>query len=161
MGLRSGDCSLVATRSCGGGAVLEASLDGGGGAVVTGLLGGGGGGHTSYPVSGEIRQASLAPVCSARVPMGRPHGSIQIRVVCLYAGRGDVESGTDMTSIGSSSSSATATSTTSSSSVTPSSPSLILGDDNTGCLCATGRGHEPIPWMVQGISQQPNGVNWI
>jgi hypothetical protein len=122
----------------------------GGGAVVTGPLGGGGGGggDTSDPVSGEIWSASLAPVHGARVLVGRPHGSIQICVVCLYVDHSGVESGTDMTLIGSSSSSTTVTSTTSFSSTTSSSPSLILGDDNTSCFCATGYGRVPIPWMA-------------
>jgi hypothetical protein len=118
MGLRRGGGSLVVVGSCGGGVVLEASLDGGGGMVVTGPLGGGGGGggHTSDPVLGEIRSASPAPVLGARVPVGRPRGPIWIRVVYLYASRGGVQSGTNMTLIGSSSSSSstTMTSTTSS-----------------------------------------------
>jgi hypothetical protein len=150
MGLWSGGSSLTVAGSCGGSAVLDVPLDGGGGAVVTGPLGGGGGGggHTTDMVSGEFRSASLALILSARVSVGRPRGPIRIRVVCLYACCGGVESGTGMTSIDSSSSSATATSTTSSSSSIPSSPSLIPGDDNIGCLCATGYGHKPILWMA-------------
>jgi hypothetical protein len=157
MGLQSGGESVVATGSCGGSAVLDASFDGGGGAVMAGPLGGGGGdgGHMADPVSEESMSASLALILGARVPVGRPHGLIQIRVVCLYIGRGGVESSTGMTStsLSSSSSSATVTSTTSSASATPSSPSLIPGDDNTGCLCATGYEHGPIQWMAQGISR--------
>jgi hypothetical protein len=170
MGLRSGGCSLAIVGSCGGVAVLEAPLDGGGGAVVTGPLegGGGGGGHTSDPVSDENDLASLASILGARVPVGRPHGPIWIRIVFLYACHGDGKSGTGMTSTGSSSllvttttttssSSAKATSTTPSASATPSSPSPIPGDENIGCLYATGYGHGPMPWMAQGISRRPHG----
>jgi hypothetical protein len=98
--------------------------------VVSGMLGGGGGGggHTVDPVLEEFMLASLAFILGARVPVGRPRGPIQIHVVCLYAV---------------SSSSTTVTSTTLSSSLIPSSPSLIPGDDNTGCLCATGMGMGP------------------
>jgi hypothetical protein len=145
MGLRSG-----------GGAMLEVPLDGGGGMVVTCLLGGGGGsgGHKTDPISRGSCAASLALILGARVPVGRPCGSIQIRSVCLYAGHVGGELSIGMTSTGpsSSSSSATATLTTSSTSVIPSSPSLIPSGDNTGCLCATGYGHGPIPWMAQGGS---------
>jgi hypothetical protein len=99
----------------------------------------GGGGHTLYRVSGEIWPASLAPVCDARVSMGRPLGPIQIRAVYLYVGLGgDADTGMTLTVSLSSSSSVTATSTTSSAVVTPSSPSLGLGDDNTELLSATG-----------------------
>jgi hypothetical protein len=149
--------------------VLEVMLDGGGGAVLICPLGGGGGGggHMANPVSGGSCPASLALILHARVLVGRPRGLIRIHVVYLYVGRVGGESGTDMTltSPSSSSSSATATSTmssssatmtstTSSTSVTPSSPSLIPGGDNTGCLCAIGYGHGPIPWMAQGGSRR-------
>jgi hypothetical protein len=136
--------------------VLEVPLDGGGGMVVTCPLGGGGGSddHTTNSVSGGSWAASLALILGARVLVGRPCGSIQIRSVCLYAGHVGGELSIGMTSTGpsSSSSSATATLTTSSTSVIPSSPSLIPSGDNTGCLCATGYGHGPIPWMAQGGS---------
>jgi hypothetical protein len=155
MGLQSGGGSLAAAVSCGGSAVLEVPLDGGGGVVVTVLLGGGGGGgHTADPDSRESGLASLAPILGARVPMGRPRGSIRIRAVCLYGGLNGMDSGTGMTLIVSSSLSTTATTTTSSSSssVTPSSPPPSPGDVNTGCLCATGYGHGPMPWIAQGGS---------
>jgi hypothetical protein len=63
---------VAATRSCGGGAMLESPLDGGGGMVVIGPLrgGGGGGGHTADPTSGEFRPTSLAPYHGARVSVG-------------------------------------------------------------------------------------------
>jgi hypothetical protein len=161
VGLRSGGCSLTALGSYGGGVVLEAPLNGGGGTVVTGPLGGGGGdgSHTTDPVSGESWLASLALILGASVPVGRSRGLIRILAICLYAGRGGGESRTGMTSTGSlsSSSSATAPSTTSSASVTPSSLSLVPGDDNIGCLGATRYGHGPIPWMAQGSSRRPLG----
>jgi hypothetical protein len=28
----------------------------------------------------------------------------------------------------------------------------FTGDENTGCHCATGYGHGPVPWMVHGGS---------
>jgi hypothetical protein len=105
---------------CSGGGGVMATVGGGcgSGSLQTALPGGGGGGggHTSDLVSGEIRSASPAPVLGARVPVGRPRGPIWIRVVYLYASRGGVQSGTNMTLIGSSSSSSstTMTSTTSS-----------------------------------------------
>jgi hypothetical protein len=130
---------------------LEAPFDDGGVAVRGG---GGGGSHTPDPISDESELASLASILDARVPMGRPSGPIQIRVVCLYSGLGGMDSGTGMTLIGSSSLSITTTTTmsSSSSSATPPSPSPSLGDENTGCLCATRYGHRPIPWMAQGGS---------
>jgi hypothetical protein len=134
--------------------VLKVLFDGGG--MVVGS-GGGGGGHTPDPVSDEFGLASLVSILGDRVPVGQPRGPIQIRVICLYAGLGGVESGTGMTSTGSSSLMATVTTTTSSSSATPSSPSLIPGEDNISCLCVTGYGHGPILWMVQGVSQRPHG----
>jgi hypothetical protein len=128
--------------------------------VMFNLLGGGGGGgdHMTDPVLEESMPASLALILGARVLMGSPHGLIQIHAICLYAGYCVVESGTSMTSTGSSSSStsAIATSTMLSSSMTSSSPSLIPGDDNTGCLCLTEYGHGPIPWMAHGVSQRPH-----
>jgi hypothetical protein len=148
--------------------VLEVLLDGGGGTVVTCPLGGGGGGggHMANPISGGSWLASLPLILGAMVPVGRPHGPIRVSDVCLYADCVGGELGTGMTLIGpssssslatvtstTSSSSATTTSTTSSTLATPSSPSLIPSDDNTGCLCTTGYGHEPIPWMAQGGSQ--------
>jgi hypothetical protein len=146
--------------TCGSGAVLEVLLDGGGGMVVTvPLYGGGDGGHTIDPVSGESGLASLAPILGARVPVGRSRGLIRICVVCLYNGLGGVDSGTEMTLTASSSLSTMATMTRSSSpsSVTQSSPSPSPGDVNTCCLCATGYGHKPMPWMAQGGSWQPHG----
>jgi hypothetical protein len=155
-----------------GGAVLESPLDGGGGVVVIGPLegSGGGGGHTADPTSGEFGLASLAPSLGARVPVGRPCGPIRIRVVFLYGDLGGVDSGTRMTPTGlsslstmattttsSSSSSLAASSSSSSSSTTSSSPSPSLGDENTGCHCATGYGHVPIPWMAHGDSRRPHG----
>jgi hypothetical protein len=129
----------------GGGGVMAMVGSGGGDSVRTVPLidGGAGGGHTSDPVSGETRLASLAPVCGSRVSMGRPLGPIWIRAVCLYFGLGG-DSGTGITLTGSSSSSSmtTATSSTPSTVVTPSSPSsppsLGLSDDNTDRLSATG-----------------------
>jgi hypothetical protein len=163
MGLLTGVCLPVVARSCGDGVVLESPLDGGGGMVVTGLLGGcgGSGGHTEDPTSRESRPASLAPSLGARVLVGRPCGQIRIHVVCLYIGLRGIDSGTGMTSTGSSSLSTTATTTKSSSSSSPtassSSPSPSPGDENIGCLYATGYGHEPIPWMMQGGSHRPHG----
>jgi hypothetical protein len=113
--------------------LLWASLEGGGG----------GGGQNADPVSGESQPASFALVCGARGLVGRPRGLIQICVVYLYISLLGGDSGTGMTSIGSSSSStsATVTSTISSTSATPSSPSLSpslgLSDDNTVRLHAT------------------------
>jgi hypothetical protein len=145
--------------------VLESPLDGGGGMVVTGSLGGGGGGggHTADPTSGEFGSASLAPSLGARVPVGRPHGLIQIHVVGLYDDLGGVDSGTGMTSTGSSSLSMTATTTTSSSSSSlttslssssmTSSPSPSPSDENTGCHYATGYVHGPVPWTTHGGSR--------
>jgi hypothetical protein len=148
MGLRSGGSSLAVAGSCGDGAVSGVPLDGGGG-----------GGHTPDPVLDEFGLASLASILSAGVPVGQPRGSIQIRAVCLYAGRGDGELGTGMTLTGSSSLLVTVTTTlaTPYASATPSSPSPIPSDENTGCLYATGYEHGPIPWMAQGISRWPHG----
>jgi hypothetical protein len=89
-------------------------------------------------------------------PVGR------ILATCLYAGHGSGESGTDMTSIGSSSSSssATVTSTISSASVTPSSPSLIPGDDNTGCLSATGYSMSPYRGWRRAVPGDPS-ERWL
>jgi hypothetical protein len=61
---------------------------GGGGSLRTAPpgCGGGGGGHTSDLVAGEIQSASLAPVCSARVPVGRPVGrSRSVSSACMPA----------------------------------------------------------------------------
>jgi hypothetical protein len=114
MGLRSGGGSLAAVGSCGGGAVLEVSLDGGGGMVATVPLGGSGGGgsHMADPDSKESGLASLAPILGARVPVGQPRGLIRIHAICLYDSLGGVDSGTEMTSTGSSSLSTTTTMTT-------------------------------------------------
>jgi hypothetical protein len=115
MGLRSGGGSLAAVGSCGGGAVLEVPLDGGGGMVATvplGGSGGGGGSHTADPDSKESGLASLAPILGARVPVGQPRGLIRIHAICLYDSLGGVDSGTGMTSTGSSSLSTTTTMTT-------------------------------------------------
>jgi hypothetical protein len=161
MGLQSGGCSLATAGSCGGSAVLESPLDGGGGMVVAGPLGGGGGGggHTTDLTSREFEPASLAPSLGARVPVGRPRGPIQIRAICLYIDLGGVDSGTEMTSIGSSSLSTTTMMTTSSSSLMTSSSSLstsspppLPDDEDTGCHCVTGYGHMPVPWMMHGGS---------
>jgi hypothetical protein len=145
----------VVARSTGCVAVIEAPFDGGGVAVGGG---GGGDGHTPDPVSDESRLASLASILGARVLVGQPCGLIWIRVVCLYDGLSGVDSGTGMTSIGSSSLSTTTTMTMSSSSslAIPSSPSPSPGDENTGCLWATRYGHRPIPWMAQGGSRGPH-----
>jgi hypothetical protein len=120
MGFRSGDDSVVTAGSGGGGAFLEALLNGGGGSVVTAPLVSGAGcsGHTTDLVSHESLPSSLAPVRSARVPVGRPCGPIRIRAIYLYANLLGGDSCTGMTLIGSSlsSSSATTTSTTSSTS---------------------------------------------
>jgi hypothetical protein len=161
MGLRSGDDSVATTGSGGGGAFLEASLNGGGGSVVTAPLvsGAGGSGHTADLVSHESLPSSLAPVRSARVPVGRPCGPIRIRAIYLYANLLGGDSCTGMTLIGSSlsSSSATTTSTTSSTSRPLSSPSLSpsLGhyEDNNDRLSATGYGHGPMAGSEGSISQ--------
>jgi hypothetical protein len=89
MGLWRGGASLAAAESCGGDAVLDAPLDRGGGMVVTG---GCGGGHTSDPVSDENRSVSHAPSHGARVPVGKPHGTIRIRAVWLYGDLSGVDS---------------------------------------------------------------------
>jgi hypothetical protein len=160
MGLWSGGCSLAAARSCGGGAMLELPLDGGGGMVVASPLrgGGGGSGHTTDPTSRESGPASLAPSLDARVLVGRPRGSIRIRVVCLYVDLGGMDSGTEMTSIGSSSLSMTTAMTTSSSSLaTSSSPRPLPGDEDTSCHCVTEYGRRPIPWMTHGGSRRLHG----
>jgi hypothetical protein len=81
MGLWSGGEMVAVAGSYGGDEVLDASFDGGGGAVVYGPLGGGGGGHMADSVSKEFVSASLALILGARVPVGRPCGLIQIRVV--------------------------------------------------------------------------------
>jgi hypothetical protein len=146
MGLQSGGDSVVVVGSCGGDVVLEAPLNGGGGSVWRALLegGGGGGGHTSYPVTNEIRPVSITLVHGARVLVGRPLGPIWICVVFLYIelrGR-DLGTGMTWTDSLSSSFSATATSTTASATMAPSapsfSPSLGVSDDNTELLGATG-----------------------
>jgi hypothetical protein len=144
--------------------MLELPLDGGGGMVVAGPLrgGGGGSGHTTDPISGESGPASLAPSLDARVLVGRPRGPIRIRVVCLYVDLGGMDSGTEMTSTGSSSLSMTAAMTTSSSSsstisssslATSSSPRPLPGDEDTNYHCVTGYGDRPIPWMTHGGSR--------
>jgi hypothetical protein len=159
MGLTNGGCVVFSCCSGGGGSDVMVMVGGGGGAGLVQAApsggGGGGGGHTADPVSSESRPASLALILGARVLVGRPHGPIQIQVICLYAGRGGEESSTGMTLTGlsSSSSSAMVTSTTSSTSAAPSSPSLGHDGDNIVCLGATGYGHEPIPWMAQGGSR--------
>jgi hypothetical protein len=101
--------------------VLESPLNGGGGVVVTGPLRGGGGvsGHTADPTSRDSEPASLAPSLGARVPVGRPRGSIRICVVFLYNDLGGMNPGTGMTLTGSSSLSTTTTMTTSYSSSSP------------------------------------------
>jgi hypothetical protein len=101
--------------------MLELPLDGGGGVVVAGPLrcDGGDSGHAADPASRESGLASLAPSLGARVSVGRPRGPIRIRAICLYSDLGGVDSGTGMTSTGSSSLSTTVTMTTSSSSSSP------------------------------------------
>jgi hypothetical protein len=126
------------------------------GLVVTGPLGGGWWWRWPHGelASKESGSASLAPSLGARVPVGQPRGPIQIRVVCLYNDLGGVDSGTGMTSIGSTcSSSSPAASSSSSSSMTSISPSPSPGDENTGCHCATGYGHGLVPWTVHGSSR--------
>jgi hypothetical protein len=169
MGLWSGGCSLAVMGSCGGGAVLQSPLDDGGGVVVAGPLGGSGGsgGHTVDPASGESGPASLAPSLGARVSVGRPRGLIWIRVVCLYGDLGGVDLGTGMISTGSSSLSSTAMTTTSSSSsstttssstpVTSSSPPPLPGDEDTGCHCVTGYGHEPYHGSCMAVPGDTTG----
>jgi hypothetical protein len=156
MELRRGGGALATAMSCGGGAVLEVPLNCGGGVVVTGPLegAGGGSGHTADPGG----PTSLAPSLGARVSVGRPRGPIWIHAVCLYGDLDGVDSGIGMTSIGLSSLSMTATTTTSSSSSSSSSttsslPSPSPGDENTGCHCATGYEHGPVPWKVHGGSR--------
>jgi hypothetical protein len=127
MGLWTGGCLLAAMGSCDDGAMLELPLNDCGGVVVTGPLGGGGGGggHTTDPTSRESGPASLAPSLGARVPVGRPRGSIRIRAVCLCDDLGGMDLGTEMTLTGSSSLSMTAMTTTSSSSPAVSSSSFL------------------------------------
>jgi hypothetical protein len=142
MGLQSGGDSFAMKGSYSGGAVLKAPVGVAGSSVLMEpLVGGGGGyGHTTDPVSGESRPASLALICSTRVPVCRPYGSIRICAVFLYVGLlgGDSSTGMTSTDLSLSSSSAAATSTTSTATMTPSSPSLELGDDNTVRPSATG-----------------------
>jgi hypothetical protein len=143
--------------SSGGGVVFSCCSGGGGGGVMAmvgggghGLVrtaspgdGGGGGGHTADLVSVESQPATLALICNARVPVGRPLGPIRIRAVCLYASLvGD--SGTGMTSTGSSllSFKTMVTSSPPSAALTPSfpssPPSLGLGAESTNLYSATG-----------------------
>jgi hypothetical protein len=126
--------------------------------VVTVPLGGGGGGggHTADLDSGESGLAFLAPILGARVPVGRPHGSIRIRAVYLHDGLAGVDSGTGMTSTSSSSLSTTVTTTTSSSSssATPP-PSPSHGDVNTGYPCATRYGTGPCHGWRKAVPSDP------
>jgi hypothetical protein len=117
---------------------------GGGGIGVMVLLdsGGGGGGHTSDPVMGDYPSGSLASDLGARVPVGHPCAPTQILAVRLGADLSG-ESSTGMISTRSSPSSSSAM-------MTPSPPSLGLGDESSVLLVATGKGHESQPWMVQG-----------
>jgi hypothetical protein len=105
MGLQSGDDVVVAVgSSCNGG-----------------FGGGGGGSHTMDPVTGDPPSGSLAPHLGDRVLMGLPCAPTSILAVCLGADLGG-ELSTGIIFVWSSSlSSLTA--------VTPSHPSLGLGDE--------------------------------
>jgi hypothetical protein len=133
-GLRSGRGVVVVVDSCcsGGGCVeVEASLSGGSYVEVKASLGGGdGSGHTMDPVMGDPQSGSLAPDLGARVLVCLPCAPTWILAVCLGVDLGG-ESSTDMISMGSSSSS-------SSTAVTPSPPSLGLGDERSIRLDAIG-----------------------
>jgi hypothetical protein len=125
MELWSGGSVVVALgSSCGGGS-------GSGVKVVEELLdSGGGGGHTTDPVTGDPRLASLAPDLSARVSVGLLCTLTWIRAVCIGANLGG-ELSTGMISTGSSSSSSSVT-------ATPFPPSLGLSDESSVHLDATG-----------------------
>jgi hypothetical protein len=113
-----------------GGGVVSSCCSGGGVGVVLSFGGGGGGGHTPDPVTGGPWSASLAPDLGARVPVCLPSTPTWILVVRLGAILSG-ESSTGLTSTGSSSSCSSAT-------VTPSPPSLELGNESSVCLVATG-----------------------
>jgi hypothetical protein len=98
--------------------------------VKASLGGGDGSGHTMDPVMGDPRSGSLAPDLGTRVSVCLPCAPMWILAVCLGADLGG-ESSTDMNSMGSSSSS-------SSTAVTPSPPSLGLGDERSIRLDAIG-----------------------
>jgi hypothetical protein len=125
MGLCSGGSVVVAVSSpCDGG-------KSGWAAVIEGPLGGGGdGGHTANPVTGDLCSGSLATNLGARVLVGHPCAPTWILTMRLGAGLSG-ELSTGMISTGSSSSSSSET-------VTPSPPSLRLGDESSIYLNANG-----------------------
>jgi hypothetical protein len=120
--------------SSGGGVVFSSCCSGGDGCSGVGVMAtlgsGGGGGQTSDPVTGDPRSASLASDLGARVSVGLHLGSTRILAVHLGVGL-DGELSTGLISTGSSSSSSSTT-------VTPSPPSLKLGDEGIIHLGATG-----------------------
>jgi hypothetical protein len=119
MGLSS-DGSVVFSSCCSGGVGVVVTLDGGGG-----------GGQTLDLVMGDPRPASLALDLGARVLVGLPCTLTWILDVRLGAVLLDWGLSTNMTSTGSSLFASSAM-------VTPSPPSLKLGDEDTVHLGATG-----------------------